>query len=115
MRYFLFSCELTYTCSFCDIYYRNRSGIWGWRTDKNDTINGYDCRVYTANNLQLVTKTRVEHLNSERAKEFLREQEENDLQNQMKQSNSNLPGFLGNLFQGSVQNVKVIYLFFHFS
>jgi len=50
----------------------------------------------------------VEHLNSDRAKEFLREQEENDLQNQMKQSNSNLPGFLGNFFQGSVQNVKVI-------
>jgi ankyrin repeat domain-containing protein 13 len=94
---------------------RNRSGIWGWRTDKNDTINGYDCRVYTANNLQLVTKTRVEHLNSERAKEFLREQEENDLQNQMKQSNSNLPGFLGNLFQGSVQNVKVIYLYLFFN
>ena len=94
-------------------YLRNRSGIWGWRTDKNDTINGYDCRVYTANNLQLVTKTRVEHLNSERAREFLREQEENDLQNQMKQSNSNLPGFLGNFFQGSVQNVKVI-LFLYF-
>lgn len=94
-------------------YLRNRSGIWGWRTDKNDTISGYDCRVYTANNLQLVTKTRVEHLNSERAREFLREQEENDLQNQMKQSNSNLPGFLGNFFQGSVQNVKVI-LFLYF-
>lgn len=54
-----------------------------------------------------MTKTRVEHLNSDRAKEFLNELEENDLQNQLKKSNSNLPGFLGNFFQGSQQHVKV--------
>jgi hypothetical protein len=84
---------------------RNRSGIWGWRSDKNEAINGYDCKVYTANNLQLVTKTRVEHLNSDRAKEFLDEMDEEDL----KQNNSNIPGFLSNFFQGSEHHLKVSY------
>lgn len=86
---------------------RNRAGLWGWRTEKKETINGYDCKVYTANNLQLVTKTRVEHLNSERAREFLDEMEENELQNQQRQSNGNLPAFLSNILQGSQQNIKV--------
>ncbi len=52
----------------------------------------------------MVTKTRVEHLNSERAKEFLDEMEEED----MKQNNNgNIPGFLTNFFQGSEQHIKV--------
>ena len=87
---------------------RNRAGIWGWRTDKSESINGFDCKVYTANNLQLVTKTRVEHLNSERAKAFLEELDESDV-NQSKQGN--IPGFLTNLLQGSEQNIKVIRIF----
>lgn len=82
----------------------------GLEDRKKETINGYDCKVYTANNLQLVTKTRMEHLNSERAREFLNEMEENDL-NQQRQSNGNLPGFLSNIFQGSQQHIKVIKIF----
>lgn len=83
----------------------------GWRTEKTETINGYNCKVYTANNLQLVTKTRVEHLNSERAKEFLRELEQNELENELKQSNSNLPGFFANIFQGNQKHIKVDLIF----
>jgi hypothetical protein len=86
---------------------RNRSGLWGWRTEKTERINGYDCKVYTANNLQLVTKTRTEHLNSERARQFLQEAEENEMNQQRAASGSNLPGFLGNFFQGSHQHIKV--------
>jgi hypothetical protein len=90
---------------------RNRSGLWGWRTEKTEKINGYECKVYTANNLQLVTKTRTEHLNSEQARQFLRESEENEInQERLANSNSNgsnLPGFLGNFFQGSHQHIKV--------
>ncbi|CAG5135373.1 unnamed protein product [Candidula unifasciata] len=41
---------------------RSKSGIWGWRSDKMEPINGYDCKVFTANNVELVTKTRTEHL-----------------------------------------------------
>lgn len=63
--------------------------------------------MYTANNLQLVTKTRVEHLNSERAKEFLRELEEDEENESSRQQQSNLPGFLSNIFQGSQKHIKV--------
>ncbi|XP_068633319.1 ankyrin repeat domain-containing protein 13D [Battus philenor] len=48
---------------------RNKSGIWGWRQDKTETVNGYECKVFSANNVELVSKTRSEHLpKSERAR-----------------------------------------------
>lgn len=47
---------------------RNKSGIWGWRSDKMETINGYDCKVYAASNVELVTRTRTDHLNEQQAR-----------------------------------------------
>jgi len=41
---------------------RSKSGFWGWRNDKSELVNGYECRVFGASNVQLVTKTRSEHL-----------------------------------------------------
>ncbi|XP_073956300.1 ankyrin repeat domain-containing protein 13D [Choristoneura fumiferana] len=41
---------------------RNKSGIWGWRQDKTEMVNGYECKVFNANNVELVSKTRTEHL-----------------------------------------------------
>lgn len=41
---------------------RNRSGIWGWRQDKAEVVNGRSCKVFGASNVELVTKTRCEHL-----------------------------------------------------
>ncbi|XP_053609463.1 ankyrin repeat domain-containing protein 13D isoform X2 [Plodia interpunctella] len=41
---------------------RNKSGIWGWRQDKTENVNGYECKVFSANNVELVSKTRTEHL-----------------------------------------------------
>ncbi|KDR18063.1 ankyrin repeat domain-containing protein 13D isoform X1 [Zootermopsis nevadensis] len=41
---------------------RNKSGIWGWRSDKCEPVNGYECKVFGASNVELVTKTRTEHL-----------------------------------------------------
>ncbi|XP_045773214.1 ankyrin repeat domain-containing protein 13D isoform X2 [Maniola jurtina] len=41
---------------------RNKSGIWGWRQDKTESVNGYECKVFSANNVELVSKTRSEHL-----------------------------------------------------
>lgn len=43
---------------------RNKCGIWGWRQDKSETVNGYECKVFGANNVELVSKTRCEHLPS---------------------------------------------------
>ncbi|XP_026461286.1 ankyrin repeat domain-containing protein 13D-like [Ctenocephalides felis] len=41
---------------------RNKSGIWGWRSDKAEIVNGYDCKVFGASNVEFVTRTRTEHL-----------------------------------------------------
>nr|XP_033810795.1 ankyrin repeat domain-containing protein 13A isoform X2 [Geotrypetes seraphini] len=44
---------------------RTKSGFWGWRTDKTEAVNGYEAKVFTANNVNVVTKTRTEHLTEE--------------------------------------------------
>ncbi|XP_046656162.1 ankyrin repeat domain-containing protein 13D-like isoform X3 [Daphnia pulicaria] len=44
---------------------RNKSGLWGWRSDKTEVVNGRDCKVFSASNVELVTKTRTEHLSPE--------------------------------------------------
>jgi septin 4 len=45
--------------------FRNKSGLWGWRSDKTEVVNGRDCKVFSASNVELVTKTRTEHLSPE--------------------------------------------------
>lgn len=42
--------------------FRNKAGMWGWRSDKTETVNSYECKVFGASNVELVTKTRTEHL-----------------------------------------------------
>uniref|UniRef100_A0A8C4NL10 Ankyrin repeat domain 13B n=1 Tax=Eptatretus burgeri TaxID=7764 RepID=A0A8C4NL10_EPTBU len=44
---------------------RNMSGIWGWRSEKRETVNGYETKVYSACNVELVTRTRTEHLSEQ--------------------------------------------------
>ncbi|GFV41307.1 ankyrin repeat domain-containing protein 13B [Trichonephila clavipes] len=39
-----------------------RSGLLHRKNSKTVMVNGYECRVYVANNVELVTKTRTEHL-----------------------------------------------------
>lgn len=41
---------------------RNKSGIWGWRSDRSEIINGYESKVFSASNVELITKTRTEHM-----------------------------------------------------
>lgn len=40
------------------------------RNEKTENINGYQCKVYTANNFELVTRTRIEHMSSEDRKAY---------------------------------------------
>lgn len=47
---------------------RNKTGIWGWRSDKTENINGYECKVFAASNVEFVTRTRNEHLNETQAR-----------------------------------------------
>lgn len=103
--------------TFLDIdkieFERNRSGMWGWRSDKNELINGFDCKVFSANNLQLVTKTRVEHLEGERARAFIREIKDSDVSagagggQNSGAFNGSVPSFVSNFFQGNEQHVKI--------
>lgn len=44
---------------------RNKSGLWGWRQDKMEVVNGCDCKIFGASNVELVTKTRCEHLSDQ--------------------------------------------------
>ncbi|XP_018415964.1 PREDICTED: ankyrin repeat domain-containing protein 13A [Nanorana parkeri] len=44
---------------------RTKAGFWGWRTDKAENVNSYEAKVYSANNVNVITKTRTEHLTEE--------------------------------------------------
>ncbi|XP_032383136.1 ankyrin repeat domain-containing protein 13D [Etheostoma spectabile] len=37
---------------------RNKSGIWGWRSEKSEVVSGYEAKVYSATNVELVTRSR---------------------------------------------------------
>ncbi|CAK1554528.1 unnamed protein product [Leptosia nina] len=41
---------------------RNKSGIWGWRQDKTELVNKYECKVFSANNVEIVHKMRMENV-----------------------------------------------------
>ncbi|KAJ8286086.1 hypothetical protein GJAV_G00034380 [Gymnothorax javanicus] len=44
---------------------RNKSGIWGWRTERTEVVNGFEAKVFTVNNVNVVIRTRTEHLTDE--------------------------------------------------
>ncbi|XP_071209843.1 ankyrin repeat domain-containing protein 13A-like isoform X4 [Salvelinus alpinus] len=44
---------------------RNKSGFWGWRSDKTEVVNGFEAKVFTVNNVSVVIRTRTEHLTDE--------------------------------------------------
>ncbi|XP_022054190.1 ankyrin repeat domain-containing protein 13A isoform X2 [Acanthochromis polyacanthus] len=44
---------------------RNKSGIWGWRSDKTEMVNGFEAKVFSVNNVNVVIRTRTEHLTDE--------------------------------------------------
>lgn len=45
-------------------YFRHKT-MWGWGGDKTEVVNGFECKVFTATGVEVLTKTRVEHLNAE--------------------------------------------------
>uniref|UniRef100_A0A3P8W4N3 Ankyrin repeat domain 13A n=1 Tax=Cynoglossus semilaevis TaxID=244447 RepID=A0A3P8W4N3_CYNSE len=44
---------------------RNKSGIWGWRTEKSELVNGFEAKVFSVNNVNVVIRTRTDHLTDE--------------------------------------------------
>ncbi|XP_001378273.1 ankyrin repeat domain-containing protein 13A isoform X2 [Monodelphis domestica] len=49
---------------------RTKSGFWGWRTDKAEVVNGYEAKVYSVNNVSVITKIRTEHLTEDEKKRY---------------------------------------------
>ncbi|EDV22628.1 uncharacterized protein TRIADDRAFT_59062 [Trichoplax adhaerens] len=44
---------------------RQKSGIWGWRTDRTEAVNNYEAKVYNVSNVVVIARTRYEHLSEE--------------------------------------------------
>uniref|UniRef100_A0A672P4B6 Ankyrin repeat domain-containing protein 13A-like n=1 Tax=Sinocyclocheilus grahami TaxID=75366 RepID=A0A672P4B6_SINGR len=44
---------------------RSKSGIWGWRSDRAEVVNGFEAKVFSVNNVNVVIRTRTEHLTDE--------------------------------------------------
>ena len=78
------------------MYFRSKSGVWGMRNEKTETINGYQCKVYTANNFELVTRTRIEHMSSSDRKAYETGQS----------SNRNFLGGVFNFLESSASSSK---------
>ncbi|XP_063000195.1 ankyrin repeat domain-containing protein 13A isoform X2 [Elgaria multicarinata webbii] len=49
---------------------RNTSGFWVWKTERSEVVSDYEAKVYTANNVNVVTKIRTEHLTEEEKRRY---------------------------------------------
>jgi len=67
---------------------RQRSGFLGWGGDKSEVINGYESKMYNVTGIEIITRTRTEHMSDEDREKFKEEK---------KQAHSQLPSFF-NLF-----------------
>jgi len=45
-------------------FQRVKSGFFGWGSDKSELVSGMECKVFAANNVEVVTKTRMEHMSA---------------------------------------------------
>ncbi len=66
------------------------------RNEKTENINGYQCKVYTGNNFELVTRTRIEHMSSDDRKAYETGQA----------SNKNFLGGVFNFLESSASSSK---------
>jgi len=46
-------------------FQRVKSGLFGWGSDKSENVSGMECKVFAANNVEVVTMTRTEHMSKE--------------------------------------------------
>jgi len=53
-------------CSMIDnnkvSFARQKTGLWGFQHDLEETVSGYHCKVYAVSDIEVITKTRYEHL-----------------------------------------------------
>ncbi|GMT20312.1 hypothetical protein PFISCL1PPCAC_11609 [Pristionchus fissidentatus] len=60
---------------------RSKGGILSWigASEKKEKVSGYDCKVFNASNVELVTKTRSEHLSEADRARFKQDEGSNPL------------------------------------
>jgi len=46
-------------------FQRSKCGLFGWGGDKVEEVSGMECKVFAANNVEIVTRTRTEHMSQE--------------------------------------------------
>jgi len=46
-------------------FQRAKGGIFGWGGEKTELVSGMECKVFGANSVEIVTKTRTEHMSAE--------------------------------------------------
>ena len=51
--------------SFHIFHYRQKSGFAWFGHDKTETVNGYEAKVFTVSGVEMVTRTRTEHMSQE--------------------------------------------------
>uniref|UniRef100_A0A5K3FLN2 Ankyrin repeat domain-containing protein 13B n=1 Tax=Mesocestoides corti TaxID=53468 RepID=A0A5K3FLN2_MESCO len=76
-------------------FVKSKSGMFGWGSDRRETINGHDCQVCSAANVQIVTLRRTEHLTEENLRDI---QESRGTSTETSSVNNNNP--LTNLLGG---------------
>lgn len=51
-------------------FHRQRSGFLGWGGDKSEIINGYESKLYSVSGVEIITRTRTEHMTAEDRERF---------------------------------------------
>ena len=49
---------------------RQKSGFLGWGGDKTENIHGYEAKVYSVSGVEVITRTRTEHMSEEDREQF---------------------------------------------
>ncbi len=49
---------------------RQKSGFLGWGGDRSEVINGYESKIYNVAGVEVITRTRTEHMTAEDRERF---------------------------------------------
>ncbi|XP_065054339.1 ankyrin repeat domain-containing protein 13D-like [Rhopilema esculentum] len=79
---------------------RQRSGFLGWGGDKCEVINGYESKIYNVTGVEVITRTRTEHMTEEDRERFKEEKT---------QSQSRLPSFFNLFHQDEEDSTSKLY------
>ncbi|VDK21279.1 unnamed protein product [Taenia asiatica] len=75
-------------------FVKSKSGMFGWGSDRKENINGHECQVCSAANVQIVTLRRTEHLTEENLRD-IQESRANSGNDSSAVSNNPLTNLLG--------------------